>query len=135
MQGPSEFNDQNAIRDYDAGHHDHAHQGHNVQRAPGDEKDQHDPSQSRRDRHENDEGIDERSELGHQDQVDHQDRNDESNSKLRKRSVHANHRSTQIQNSILVGLRVVEKLPDVATYTLQCLCLGGNVDVNDASDL
>ena len=51
---------------------------------PVNKKDQHNPRQSGRNGHEDDEWIDEGCELGHQDQVDHQHRNDEPNPKLQR---------------------------------------------------
>ena len=78
MQDARELDDENAVRDHDAGHHDHAHQRHDVERAAGEQQDQHHPSQTGRNRHQNDEWIDERAELRHQDQVDHQHGDDAS---------------------------------------------------------
>ena len=69
-----ELDDQNAVRDHDAGHHDDAHQRHDVERAAGEHQDEHHAGEARRNGHEDDERIDERSELRHQDQVDQQRR-------------------------------------------------------------
>jgi hypothetical protein len=58
-------------------------------------------------------------ELSHQDQVDHQHRNDEPQSELRERAVHADNGAAQVQNRILVGLRVCQQFVDPASYPLQ----------------
>ena len=53
---------------------------------PVNKQDQHDPSKSRRNCHQDDERINERCELSHQNQIDHQNRNDEPNPELLQRS-------------------------------------------------
>ena len=100
------FNDENTIRNHNAGHHDYAHQRHDVQCASGDQKDHDDSCQSRWNRHENDERIDKRGELGHQDQVNHQHRKNESDPKFPERPIHTDYRAAEIEHCVLVGLGV-----------------------------
>ncbi len=55
-----ELDDQDAVRYDDAGHHDDAHERHDVEGAAGDQQDEHHAGESGWDGHEDDEGIDER---------------------------------------------------------------------------
>ena len=130
-----ELDDQNGVRHHDAGHHDDAHQRHDVQRAAGEDEEEDDADQARRNGHEDDERIDERSELRHEDQVDEQDGDDESEAKVLKRLVHADHRAAHVDDRVLVVLRMREQVVDLPADALQRFALRRDVDVDHAADL
>ena len=80
--------DQNAVRHHDAGHHDEAHQRHDVQRGAGEEQEQNHAGDAGRNRQQDDERIDERGELRHQDEVDQHDGQKKSDAEALKRLLH-----------------------------------------------
>jgi predicted transposase YbfD/YdcC len=59
LKMPCEIYDQNAIGHNDARHHEHAHERHNVHRAMSQEENEKHSGQPRRNRHEDDEWVDE----------------------------------------------------------------------------
>jgi hypothetical protein len=81
VQMAGELDDQNAVRNHDANHHDNTHEGHDVQCGPGSKEEQEHTCQSGGNREQNDEGIVPRRELRDQDQVHQYDGKNESDPK------------------------------------------------------
>jgi hypothetical protein len=103
--------------------------------AAGDEQNHYHAGESWRYSHEDDERIDEGGELCHQDEIDQQHGNDESDSELLKRAVHADHSPSYFEHRVSVGLRAGNQLVDMASDSLKRLTLGRDINIDDTPDL
>ena len=135
VQNAGELDDEDAVRDHDAGHHDDAHQRHDVERAAGEQQDHDYPCQAGRNGHQDDKRIDKRGELRHENEVHQCDGDQQSQTEALKCVVHAHHATTQGEKGIPVGPGVGDQLADLLSNLLQRFGLGGNIDVDDAADL
>ena len=135
VQNAGELDDQNAVRDHDAGHHNHAHQRHDVQRAAGEEQNQNHSRQARRNGQENDERIDEGGKLGHQNQVHEQDRDDEAEAEIVEGLVHVDHGAAHVDHRVTVVAGLCQQAVDPRSHVLQSLGFGGDIDVDHAPNL
>src|SRR6201997_3020285 len=130
-----ELNDQNAVRHNDAGHHQHAHQAHDVQRGMRGQQEEDHTGDSRRDGQQDDEGVDERGELRHQDQENEHDGENEADSKRLERVMHVIDRAANRQNRSMRGMGIVDDLTDLLADAVEVFRLGHHVDIEHAAKL
>ncbi len=89
VQNARELNNQNGVGDDDAGHHDDAHQRHDVERRAGEQQDQHHACKAGWNGHQNNERIEEGCELRHQHEIDERDGEDKADAEAREGVRHA----------------------------------------------
>ncbi len=82
-------------------------------------QDQHHARESRRNGHEDDERIDERRELRHQDQVDQSNRDDETKAEIVEGLVHADHGAAHVDDRVPVVLGLRQQFVDLRAHLLQ----------------
>ncbi len=91
VQDAGKLHDENAVGDHDSRHHNHSHERHDVECAPRYQKSNNHSGEARGDGHEDDERINERSELRHENQVNHEHSYDQTKAKLKKCMIHVDH--------------------------------------------
>src|SRR5580704_8199332 len=130
-----ELNDQNAVRNNDAGHHQHPHEAHDVQRGMRGQKEEDHTGDSRRDGEQDDEGVNKRGELRHQDQENKHDGEDEADSERLERVVHVIDRAANRQNRSMRGMGAVDDPSDLLADAVEVFRFGHHVDVEHAAKL
>src|SRR5246127_5262932 len=130
-----ELNDQYAVRNHNASHHQHAHEAHDVQRSMRGQQEEDHTGDSGRNGQQDDEGVDERGELRHQDQENEHDGENEADSERLERVEHVVDRAANRQNRSMRGMGVVDYLTDLLADAVQVFRLGHHVDVEHAAKL
>src|ERR1700733_3590329 len=130
-----ELHDQNAVRYDDAGHHQHSHEAHDVDRGSWDEQEENHAGDPRRDREQNDEGINKRGKLCHQDEEHQHDRHDETQRKRLEGVVHAVDSSAHRENGSMRRMHACDNLVYVVADCREALCLWHHVDIEYTSKL
>src|ERR1035441_7519130 len=108
------LDDQDAVGNDDSSHHNHAHERHDVEGAVREPKNQHYSRQAWRDRHQDDQRVDEGSELRHQNQIDEHDGQHKTDGKAFERFLHADHGPEHIDPYIFRQRQVSDDLVDLA---------------------
>src|SRR5260370_11461141 len=135
VKDAGEFHDQNAIGDHDARHHDHAHERHYVQGGAGHPKNNEYAGETRRDGGENDERIDERVELRHQNQINQDDSEKQAESEAKEGLVHADDSALHTDGGILRKRQALQKVINLVVDAAKALGARHDVDIHDPPDL
>src|SRR5208283_4195179 len=109
--------------------------GHDIQRRMRDQQKEDHASDARRDGEQNDERINERRELGHQDQVNQHDGEHQSGAKTQERLVHRYYGTAYFYSRIGRKLRVLDELVHFAGKRPQILAFRRNIHVDHAEEL
>ena len=103
--------------------------------AAGEEQQENHADDAGRDGHEDDEGIDEGSELGHEDEVDKNNGKKQAEAEVVEGLVHADDCAVEHDAGVLVGFGVGDEVADVLAGAAQRLRFRGDIDVDDTADL
>ena len=134
-QRAREFHDQNAVGNHDANHHDHAHERHDVEGRSGEQQHHNHTGNAGRNGQQDDEGIDERLELRHQDQIDERNGKNQSKSKTSEGLIHALYRPAKIYVHAFGKLGVFQNLLNAAGHAAEIFRGRRYVQIEDAAEL
>jgi hypothetical protein len=134
-QGTGKLHDQDAVGDCDSGHHDNAHERHDIQRRSGDQQEQDHAGESRRNGKQDDERIGERSKLGHQNQVDQNDGENQADAEALERVMHVRHRATNSDGNVSRPLHLGQHTIDISAHLPEVLLLRHHVYIEASTQL
>ena len=135
VEDAGEFYDEDGVGDDDTGHHDDAHQRHDVKRAARHEQCENNARETGRNGHEDDEGIEERCELCHENEVNEQDGDDESEAEFPEGLIHADDSAAKTEHGVAGRVRFRDELLHLCADALQGFGAGGDVDIDNATNL
>src|ERR1017187_6103342 len=128
-----ELHDQDAVGDGDADEHDDAHQRHDVEGGAGEVQSDDNPGQPGRHGGEDDEGIEEGLELGHQNEVEQHHREDQTQGKAAEGIAHALHHAAQVYVQTLGLLGIGDDAVDGVGDFAEILIERADIDIGSAA--
>src|SRR5438270_13807971 len=131
----SELDNQNAVCNDNADHHDHAHQRHHVKGGVGGEKKQEHARKAWRNGEENDERVLPASKLSDENQVDQDNRQNEAHAEAAEGGAHALDGTAKLDTDSRRKRSCADIVIDFVGDRAQILGFGGNVDIHDPEEL
>src|SRR6266705_2769640 len=135
VQVTRKFDDQNAVRNDDAHHHDHAHQGHDVQGGARGEQEQEHAGESWRNSEKNDERILPGGKLRDENQVAEDARQNEADAETAERRTHALDRATKVHADAFGKVSLLDDVIHLIRDRPQVLRFWRNIDIDNAEQL
>ena len=131
----SKFHDQDAVGYHDASHHHHAHQGHDIEGCAGHPENKSTPARPGGTASENDERIDEGTELSHQDEINQNDGEKQTERKAKEGLIHADDSALHTNGGIFGKGQTLQQMIDLAVDAAEVLSTRHDVNIDDAPDL